>query len=220
MPAFRSSARFRFLRCAGWHRRPAGNDLAIGGFRSAVRPSGRRVEPETNTGENKNLMRSIAVWLAALSLLSARFVQAQETKIDVDRFHLEAIEGAEAHAAVNNDGPDSQPAVTAVVSKTGAEFWSVELRATDINFEPGKTYEIKFQAKTVPSQFIYVVPEKMDGNQASVAEGTTLQISNQWTDCSVVFHTTDTANPGRLTLSSLSANPASYSFSNFRVNEK
>ena len=165
-------------------------------------------------------MRSIAVWLAALSLLSARFVQAQETKIDVDRFHLEAIEGAEAHAAVNNDGPDSQPAVTAVVSKTGAEFWSVELRATDINFEPGKTYEIKFQAKTVPSQFIYVVPEKMDGNQASVAEGTTLQISDQWTDCSVVFHTTDTANPGRLTLSSLSANPASYSFSNFRVNEK
>jgi Carbohydrate binding domain len=107
-----------------------------------------------------------------------------------------------------------------VVTKIGAEFWSVELRAPDINFEPGKTYEVKFQAKTVPSQFIYVVPEKMDGNQASVAEGTTLQISDQWTDCSVVFHTTDTASPGRLTLSSLSANPASYWFSNFRVNEK
>ena len=165
-------------------------------------------------------MKPIAVLLVTFSLLSARLIHAQEAKIDVDRFHLEAIEGAEAHAAVNNEGPDGQPAVTAVVSKIGAEFWSVELRASDINFEPGKTYEVKFQAKIMPSQFIYVVPERADGNQASVAEGTILQISDQWTDCSVVFHTTDTANPGRLTLSSLSANPASYSFSNFRVSEK
>ena len=78
---------------------------------------------------------------------------------------------------------------------------------------------MKFQAKSAPSQFVYVVPEKMDGNQASVAEGTTLQISDQWTDCTVIFRTTDTADPGRLTLSSLSANPASYSFSDVRVNE-
>jgi hypothetical protein len=165
-------------------------------------------------------MRRLAVLLVTLSLHSARFVHAQETKIGVDRFQLEAIQGAEAHAALNNEGPDGQPAVTAVVSKIGAEFWSVELRAPDINFEPGKTYEVRFQAKSVPSQFIYFVPEKANGDQASVAEGTTLQISDQWTDCSVVFHTTDMANPGRLTISSLSANPASYSFSNFSVNEK
>jgi hypothetical protein len=165
-------------------------------------------------------MRLFPVLLVTVSLLVARLLQAQETKIEVDRFHLETIQGAEARAAVGNDGPDGQPAVTAVVSKIGLEFWSVELRAADIDFEPGKTYEVKFQAKTVPSQFIYVVPEKSDGNQGSVAEGTTLQISDQWTECSVIFHTTDTANPGRLTLSSLSANPASYSFSNIRMSEK
>jgi hypothetical protein len=165
-------------------------------------------------------MRPFAVLLATFSLLSARSVDAQEMPIDVNRFHLEAIQGAEAHAAVNNDGPDGQPAVTAVVSKIGLEFWSVELRAPDLNFVPGKTYELKFQAKSVPSQFIYFVPEKMDGTQVSIAEGTTLQIADQWTDCSVVFHTTDTATPGRLTISSLSANPASYSFTNFRMNEK
>ena len=165
-------------------------------------------------------MKPIAVLLVAFSLVSARLIHAQEAKIEVDRFRLEVIEGAEANAAVNNEGPDGKPTVTAVVSKIGAEFWSVELRAPDVNFEPEKTYEIKFQAKVVPSQFIYVVPEKMDRDQASVAEGTTLQIPDRWTDCRVVFHTTDTANPGRLTLSSLSANPASYSFSNFRVSEK
>lgn len=164
-------------------------------------------------------MRPFAVMLVIFSLLAAGLARAQEVKVEVERFHLEAIEGAEAHSAIANDGPDGQPAVTAVVSKTGAEFWSVELRATDINFEPDKTYEVKFQAKCTPSQFIYVVPEKVDGNQASVAEGTTLQVSDQWTDCTVLFRTTDTANPGRLTLSSLSANPASYSFSNVRVNE-
>ncbi len=165
-------------------------------------------------------MRPFAVLLLIPALLSARLVHAQETKIDVDRFHLEVIQGAEAHATVNKEGPDGQPAATVTVSKIGAEFWSVELRAPDINFEPGKTYEVKFQAKSVPSQFIYVVPEKVDGNQASVALGTTLQTSDQWTDCTVLFQTTDTANPGRLTLSSLSANPASYWFSNVRVNEK
>jgi Carbohydrate binding domain len=178
-----------------------------------------RVEPGANQDENANSMRPSALWMVTLCLLSARSAHAQETKIEVGRFHLESIQGAEATAVVNNDGPDGQPAVTAVVSKIGAEFWSVELRATDINFEPGKTYEVKFQAKSTTSQFIYVVPEKMDGNQASVAEGKILQISDQWTDCTVVLRTTDTANPGRLTLSSLSANPASYSFSNVRVNE-
>ncbi|MEY2615768.1 MAG: hypothetical protein QOH78_1541, partial [Verrucomicrobiota bacterium] len=96
-------------------------------------------------------MRPFAVLLATFSLLSARSVDAQEMPIDVNRFHLEAIQGAEAHAAVNNDGPDGQPAVTAVVSKIGLEFWSVELRAPDLNFVPGKTYELKFQAKSVPS---------------------------------------------------------------------
>ncbi|MBV9128987.1 MAG: carbohydrate binding domain-containing protein [Verrucomicrobia bacterium] len=165
-------------------------------------------------------MKPIAVLVATFSLLSARSIHAQAAKIEVDRFHLEVIEGAEAHAAVKDQGPDGQPAVTAVVSKIGAEFWSVELRAADVNFDSGKTYEIQFQAKVVPSQFVYVVPEMMDRNQASVAEGTTLEIPDRWTDCSVVFHITDTANPGRLTLSSLSANPASYSFSNFRVSEK
>jgi hypothetical protein len=165
-------------------------------------------------------MRSCPLLHVTLSLLPAVFLQAQEAKIEVERFHLETIQGAEAHAAVGNDGPDGQPAVTAVVSKIGAEFWSVELRATDMSFEADKTYELKFQAKTVPAQFIYLVPEKMDGNQGSVAEGTTLQISDQWTDCSVIFHTTETANPGRLTFSSLSANPATYSFSNIRVTEK
>jgi Carbohydrate binding domain len=165
-------------------------------------------------------MRTFAALLLTLALLPGRFLQAQEAKIEVERFHLEAMQGAEAHAAVANDGPDGQPAVTVVVTKTGLEFWSVELRAPDVTFEPGKTYEVKFQAKTVPSQFIYVVPEKVDGNQGSAAEGTTLQISDQWTECSVVFHTTEAANPGRLTLSSLSANPASYSFSNVRLSEK
>ncbi len=166
-------------------------------------------------------MKPFAVTLLTLLLLgSTRFVNAQESGIDVNRFHLEVIEGAEATAFVNNDGPNSEPAVTAVVKKTGLEFWSVELRAPDVNFEPGKTYEIKFQAKSVPSHYVYVVPEKVNGNQASIAEGTTVHLSDQWSEFSVVFNTTDAANPGRLTLSGLSANPGSYSFSNVQVNEK
>jgi hypothetical protein len=161
-----------------------------------------------------------AVTLLTLSLVSVCFADAQESSIDVNRFLLEAIDGAQAAATVNNDGPNSQPAVTAVVSKTGLEFWSVELRAPDVNFEQGKTYEIKFQAKSAPSRYIYVVPEKVNGNQSSVAEGTILHLSDQWAECTVVFNTTEPANPGRLTISSLSTFPAAFSFSNVRVSEK
>ncbi len=160
------------------------------------------------------------LFLLALPLMLVQSGRAQENKIDVDQFRLEATDGAEAHAGVNNESPGGQKAVTVVVSKIGMEFWSVELRATGINFEPGKTYEVKFQAKSTPAQFIYVVPEKIEDNQGSVAEGTMLQIPDNWRECTVVFHTTDTANPGRLTLSSLSANPASYCFTNFSVSEK
>jgi Carbohydrate binding domain len=161
-----------------------------------------------------------ALRFVTLFLVSVRFANAQEVSIDVNRFLLEAIDGAEAAATVNNDGPNSQPAVTAAVSKTGLEFWSVELRAPDVNFEQGKTYEIKFQAKSVPARYIYAVPEKVIGNQSSVAEGTILHLSDQWTECTVIFNTTESANPGRLTLSSLSTIPATFSFSNVRVSEK
>jgi hypothetical protein len=165
-------------------------------------------------------MRSFALFLLAFPLFFSQPACGQENKIDPDQFHLETIEGAEAHAGVNADSPGGQKVMMVTVSKIGLEFWSVELRAPGINFEPGKTYEVKFQAKSHPGQFIYVVPEKVEGNQGSVAEGTTLQIPETWAECTVVFHTTDAANPGRLTLSSLSANPASYWFTNFSLSEK
>ena len=165
-------------------------------------------------------MRFLEVALMVLFLVVARFLNAQETKIDASRFELTVNDGAQASATVNNDGPDGQAAVTAVISRIGLEFWSVELRAPDVNFEQGKAYEIKFQAKSVPSRYIYVVPEKVNGNQASVAEGTMLHLSDQWTECTAVFNTTEPANPGRLTISSLSAIPATFSFSNVRVSEK
>ena len=168
----------------------------------------------------RHQMKPLALFLLALPLISLQSACGQENKIDVDQFHLEVIEDAEAHAAVNTDSPGGQKVVMVVVSKIGLEFWSVELRAPGIKFEQGKTYEVKFQAKSTPTQFIYVVPEKTDGNQGSIAEGTTLRIPDNWEECTVVFHTTDTANPGRLTLSSLSANPASYWFTDFSLSEK
>jgi Carbohydrate binding domain len=121
---------------------------------------------------------------------------------------------------VTNDGPDNQPVVAVVVSKLGTEFWSVELRAAGVGMESGKTYELKFDAKSTPARYIYVVPEKTDGNQSGLAEGTTLQIPEEWTECTVSFKAAASAASGRLTLSSLSAALASYWFCNFRFNEK
>ena len=159
--------------------------------------------------------------LAALCvLLVLPSVHGGETRIEPDQFRLEAMQGSEAQSAVTNEGPDNQPAVMVSVSKLGTEFWSVELRAAGIAMESGKTYELKFQAKSTPARYVYVVPEKTDGIQSSLADGTTLQIPEVWTECTVLFHATDAATSGRLTLSSLSAVPASYWFSNFRLIEK
>ena len=148
------------------------------------------------------------------------FVKSDEIKIEPSRFQLEANQGSEAQAVVTNDGPDNQSAVAVAVSKLGTEFWSVELRAPGVAMESGKTYELKFQAKSTPRRYIYVVPERTDGDQSSLAEGTTLLIPEEWTECTVLFHATSATASGRLTLSSLSAAPASYRFYNFRLNEK
>jgi hypothetical protein len=159
--------------------------------------------------------------LAALCVLFViPVVCGGEIEIDPGQFELETIQGAEAHSGVTQEGPDNQPVLTTTVSKLGAEFWSVELRAPGITMESGKTYELKFRAKSTPGRYIYVVPERTDGNQSSLAVGTTLQIPEDWTECTVVFHATDSSTSGRLTLSSLSAVPASYWFSGFRLNEK
>ena len=147
-------------------------------------------------------------------------VHGGEIRIEPDQFHLEVIQGSEAQSTVSNEGPDNQPAVMVSVSKLGTEFWSVELRAAGVAMESGKTYELKFQAKSTPARYIYVVPEKTDGIQSSLAEGPTLQIPEDWTECTVLIHATDAATSGRLSLSSLSAVPASYWFSNFRLTEK
>ena len=161
------------------------------------------------------------VKLAALcAFLVGSVVNGGEIKIDPGQFKLETIQGAEARSDVTPDGPDNQPVLTATVSKLGTEFWSVELRAPGITMESGKTYELKFQAKSTPARYIYVVPEKSDGNQSGLAKGTTLQIPEGWTECTVVFLATESTTTGRLTLSSLSAVPASYWFSDFRLNEK
>lgn len=165
-------------------------------------------------------MRSVPLFfLLALSLLPGQLLHAEEVAIGVDQFQLEATQGADARCALTDEGTNGQKAVKVEVTKLGPEFWSVELRAGGINFELGKTYEVKFRAKAAVKEYIYVVPEKEDGNQASVAEGTTLQIPSDWTECTVIFKTTDRANPGRLTISNLSSSPDTFWFSNFRIVE-
>lgn len=159
----------------------------------------------------------LAVWLC-FGLGGLMF--GQEVPLDLGQFQLEVGKGAEARMELTNDGNNGAKAIVVTVSKPGPELWSVELRAPGIHFEMGKHYELTFRAKSSPKEFVYLVPEKTDGNQASVAGGTTLEIPEDWTDCTVVFDTNDAANPGRLTISSLSVNQSTFWFSDFRLTEK
>jgi carbohydrate binding protein with CBM4/9 domain len=165
-------------------------------------------------------MRRIVLLAAWLCFGFGSLIFAQEVPLDLGQFRLEVDKGAEAHMELTNDGANGAKAIVVTVSKPGPEFWSVELRAPGINFEGGKHYELTFRAKSSPKEYVYLVPEKVDGNQASVAEGTTLEIPEEWTDCTVVFDIKDPANPGRLTISSLSVNQSTFWFSDFKLTEK
>jgi hypothetical protein len=144
-----------------------------------------------------------------------------EIPIDPTRFQLQIEKGAEARSAIVDD--ENQPGskeVMVTVSKPGLEFWSVELRASGFSFEEGKRYDLLFRAKSSQSEYVYFALEKSDGNQASIARGSTLQISEQPTDCTVEFEVQQKAPAARITISSLSVDQATFYFSDFKLIEK
>ena len=143
-----------------------------------------------------------------------------DTAIDLSRFQIQVEKAAQARAEIVDDPDEGQKAVVVTVSKPGPEFWSVELRAPGFQFQTGKHYELKFRAKSTPAEYVYFVAEKDSGNQESIAQGTTLRIPEQWTDCTVVLDLSDKGDPGRLTISSLSVDPSIFRFRDFQLIEK
>src|SRR5215469_6947692 len=163
----------------------------------------------------KSWFHLIAFFVVVPSVVGA------EVAIDPSRFQLQVEKGAEARSGIVDD--ESQPGtkeIMVTVSKPGPEFWSVELRASGFSFEQGKRYDLLFRAKSSQSEYVYFVLEKTDGNQASIARGSFLQIPEQWVDCTVEFEVQDKAPSARVTLSSLSVDQATFYFSDFKLVEK
>jgi len=106
------------------------------------------------------------------------------------------------------------------VSKPGPEFWSVELRAPGFSFEQGKKYDLLFKGRSSQSEYVYFTLERTDGNQASITKGTFLQLPEQPVDCTVEFEVQETTPAGRVTISSLSVDQATFYFSGFKLIEK
>jgi hypothetical protein len=143
-----------------------------------------------------------------------------DTAIDLSRFQLQVEKGTQAQSEIVDDPDEGQKALVVTVSKPGPEFWSVELRAPGFQFQAGKHYELTFRAKSSPAEYVYFVAEKDSGNQESIAEGTTLKIPEQWTDCTVVLDPNTNGDPARLTISDLSVDPSAFRFRDFKLIEK
>jgi Carbohydrate binding domain len=152
--------------------------------------------------------------LAAVGMTGA---SAEELSIEAGQFRLVA-EATEATASSALEPSESGGTAVAVeVTKPCRELWSVELQASGVVFEAGKKYVLTFRAKAEPAKYVYFVPEKEHEDQASIAEGTTLKIPEEWTACTVVFQVTADANPGRLTITNLGANPGQFWISDVRI---
>ncbi len=165
-----------------------------------------------------NLRKRLIVLLGCCWLV--RPILADDTALDPSRWQLATEKGANAGMETIADTGTAGKTILVTVSKPGPEFWSVELRAPGIPLQKGKTYELKFRAKSAPKGYVYFVLEKDFGDQASVAAGTNLAMSSDWTDCTVSFQVEADATPGRLTISSLSVEPSKFWFSDFRFGEK
>jgi hypothetical protein len=152
---------------------------------------------------------------SALLLAGAAPTNADDVPIDLAKLQLATEQGAQAKLEITTANASESAAAVVTVSKTGPEFWSVEVRAPGLNWQQGAHYQLKFRAKATPESYIYLVPEQDGGAQFSVALGTMLQIPTAWTDCTVSFAVTDEATPGRLTISELSVNPAVFAFRDF-----
>jgi hypothetical protein len=143
-----------------------------------------------------------------------------DTAIDLSRFQLQVEKGTQAQAEIVDDPDEGQKAIVVTVSKPGPEFWSVELRAPGFQFQTGKHYELTFRAKSSPAEYVYFVAEKDSGNQESIAEGTTLKIPEQWTECTIVLDPNINGDSARLTISDLSVDPSTFRFRDFKLIEK
>jgi len=163
----------------------------------------------------KNWFGFIAFFVVVPSALGA------EIPIDPSRFQLQVEKGAEARSAIVDD--ETQPGskeLMVTVSKPGPEFWSVELRAPGFSFEQGKKYDLLFKGRSSQSEYVYFTLERTDGNQASITKGTFLQLPEQPVDCTVEFEVQETTTAGRVTISSLSVDQATFYFSGFKLIEK
>src|ERR1700722_4324186 len=149
------------------------------------------------------------------------YAAGAEIAIDPSRFQLQIEKGAEARSAIVDDENQSgSKEVMVTVSKPGPEFWSIELRAPGFSFEEGKRYDLLFRAKSSQSEYVYFALEKTDGNQASIARGSMLKISEQPVDCTVEFAVQQKAPVARITTSSLPADQATFYFSDFKLIQK
>jgi hypothetical protein len=159
------------------------------------------------------------------TLLLVRFVPAtagfaQEVVPDPALFQLEAQRGAQARLEHVIEEATGAKVTAVTVSKPGPLFWSVELRVPALKLQAGKHYRCTFRAKSSSREYVYVVPEKATGNQASLVYGTNVELGDQWKTYTVEFTPSENVDPARLTFSDLSVNQSTFWFAELKLAEE
>jgi hypothetical protein len=156
--------------------------------------------------------------LLCLVLVAAGF--AQEVVPDPTLFQLEVQRGAQARLERVMEEATGAKVTAVTVSKPGPLFWSVELRVPALKLQAGKHYRCTFRAKSSSREYVYVVPEKATGNQASLVHGTNVELGDQWKAYSVEFTPSENADPARLTFSDLSVDQSTFWFAELKLAEE
>ncbi|MBV9997764.1 MAG: carbohydrate binding domain-containing protein [Verrucomicrobia bacterium] len=159
-----------------------------------------------------------SVFLICLVPAAAGF--AQEVVPDPALFQLEVQRGAQARLERVVEEASGAKVAAVTVSKPGPLFWSVELRVPALKFQAGKRYRCAFRAKSSSREYVYVVPEKATGNQASLVQGTNVALGDQWKTYTVEFTPSENADPARLTFSDLSVDQSTFWFAELKLTEE
>jgi Carbohydrate binding domain len=158
--------------------------------------------------------------LPLFALAAAAHGSAQEIVPDPAQFQLEVQRGAQARLEHPTEEATGAKLAAVIVSKPGPLFWSVELRVPGLQLHPGKHYTCTFRAKSSSREYVYVVPEKATGNQASLDYGTNVELGEEWKTYTVGFTPSENAGPARLTFSDLSVDQSTFWFAELKLTEQ
>lgn len=128
---------------------------------------------------------------------------------------LASISGeAEGEVKITEDGPnEGDLALQVSVTSAGENYGDVGVQLTDFAVEAGKTYILKFTAKSEPSAYLVFIAIGDEG-QGTIGQQKTIKIQEEWNEYSYEFDAKASASKVRIKIGKMNRSDSTFWFAN------